>query len=152
MCNICHFFLSDYSSIKSLFSIVKSSSVFSFDRLPETEGEDCTLGGSKDERWGQMRQCASQPSSHRLWPPFSQLQRDDVTNALIQSPPCQDNAHWCVLASWFTQKYALSRVIFEDFWFHLESLRDTEGSWSLADILHNKLCNWYTFSSHAYHL
>lgn len=54
-------------------SPVKWTHVFSVIRLPAAEGADCALGGSKGETSVRQNQCASQ-SSHRLRPPFSQLQ------------------------------------------------------------------------------
>lgn len=45
----------------------------SFIRLPKAEGEDCTLGGSKEKDVDECvtaRHCTSLLSSYRLWPPF----------------------------------------------------------------------------------
>lgn len=75
-------------------------------RLPAPEGADRTLGGSKDERWGQLRQRASLSSSHRLWPPSSQLQASSWNkHTPSESSPCHDNTHDCMSSSWFPRSF-----------------------------------------------
>lgn len=74
-----------------------------FIRLPKAEGEDCTLGGSKER---DVDRCTSSPSAHRLWPPFclSFKMTDVWLTGLIQSPPCKDNIYSVTYsASSFTQ-------------------------------------------------
>lgn len=51
-------------------SILMLFHLCSFVRLPKAEGEDCTLGGSKERHVGRRVPARRHPPPTGLWPPF----------------------------------------------------------------------------------
>lgn len=123
-------------------------------QLPKAEGEDRTLGGSK-ERAREMRTDAS-PRVITLLPQtlasILSLLWDDwcMTNRLIRSPPCRDSTY-SVICSVSSLSHTHAPLL----WYmiisplHQDVSAGSEGGWGWVDILHHKLCNWYIFPSHA---
>lgn len=103
-------------------------SVFSLIRLPAAEGADRTLGGSKDKKWGQLPQRASPSSSHRLWPPSPQLHHGIHTH--LHNPLRVMTTHTTAFRP--SGSPSCSSVMFQDFWFYLETAWGAHGSWSLV--------------------